>query len=181
MFRGLRIPVILLAFVGSLGVALALQNVLYGAQVTSPLVSELEAFGGVAAVELQSEQGETTVVITVDEPIDLAAEYPDWHRVAERRLGSGFGGIRLVDTRDERLTEAYYRLHFGIAEAVMTGEFRELNREAERIVEEMGLTAYRLQVDSDRIYVQLELDDMRLYEVIERPAFGTHAERRGIG
>lgn len=160
-----------------LGLAFGVQHVLHGAQVTSPLVSELEALAGVAAVELESDQGRTTVVITVDGWIDLAEQYPKWHRVAQRRLGSAFDGIRLVDTRDEHLSEAYYRLHFGIAEAAVTGAFRELRSETEHIAAAMNLSNHRLQVRPDRIYVQLEADGKYLYEVIERPAFAGDGER----
>lgn len=168
VLQGLRIPVIVAVFVGSLGLALLGQQVLYGKQVTSPLIQELEAYEGVASVGVTSDKGRSEVWISLHDGVNLLQVYPEWELLATARLGDDFGGIRIIDRRDEQLSEAYYQLHFGVAEAVMTGGFRELNEEAAQIATAWGLDNYRIDIDSARVYVQLERGDAYLVEIVPR-------------
>lgn len=179
LLQGLRIPVIIAVFVGSLGLALLGQQVLYGKHVMSPLIQELEAFEGVASAEIAPFRGKSEVLISLDQSVDLLQVYPEWEQLAITRLGDDFGGIRIMDRRDEHLSEAYYQLHFGIAEAVMTGGFRELQEEAAEIASTWGLDRYRIDIDAARVYVQLERGDAYLVEIVPR-MFGQYdqAERR---
>lgn len=169
MLQGLRIPVILAIFVGSLGLALLGQQMLYGKQVTSPLIQDLEAYEGVSSVEVKSDkEGRAEVWIALTDDVDLLRVYPEWESLAASRLGNEFAGLRISDNRNEQLSQAFHQLHFSVAEAVMTGRFRELQEDAARIAAAWGLDAYRLDIDSARVYVQLKLDDAHLVEVVPR-------------
>lgn len=168
--QGLRIPVVVLVFVGALGLALLLQQVFYSRQVTAPLVTDLETVDGVAAVVLESDGGGTRVEVVLEPNVDLSGAYPKLMNLAMRRLGDNLTALHIQDGRDEHLEEAYYRLHFAIEESIVTGRFRALASTFEEIAGEMGLAHHRIVVGSDSIFVELRAGDAYLYEVIRRPA-----------
>lgn len=168
VLQGLRIPVIVAVFAVSLGLALLGQRVLYGKHVMSPLIQELEAYDAVASAEVISNGGKSEVWISVAQGVNLQQLYPEWERLATARLGDDFGGLRIIDRRDEHLSGAYYQLHFAIAEAVMTGRFRELNEEAAQIADAWGIDRYRIDIDAARVYVQMERGDAYLVEIVPR-------------
>lgn len=70
------------------------------------------------------------------------------------------------DLSNEALERVYDRLHFAVYEAKATGNFVTLEERFLSIVSDSSLTFYRLEVDSEAIYVQLHDGGSYLYRVV---------------
>lgn len=74
--------------------------------------------------------------------------------------------VIFMDNGDEFLDELYDELHFALFEARVNGTFVKMNDSFLNAVKDAGLSEYRLEVDSEAIYLQLHYGDAYLYRVV---------------
>ncbi|MEA4884609.1 MAG: hypothetical protein VB144_13340 [Clostridia bacterium] len=80
--------------------------------------------------------------------------------------------IRILDSRDDALREAYHRIHFVIQEAISTGSFASMESRAQAIAKAAGVSSCRLWVDEECVYIALSNGSHELYEVAPRGVRG---------
>lgn len=74
--------------------------------------------------------------------------------------------VIFVDNSNDLLSDLYEEFHFAVFEARANGNFVQMNDSFLNEVQDNGLSAYRLEVDNEAIYVQLHLGDAYLYRVV---------------
>lgn len=176
--RALRIPVIFLVFLLVFGVLFLGDHLVYERRVVNPLLNELEAVQGVAAVELAGRGDMLRVRVTPDEDVDLVRLYNELADATRKHLGARSEEIiELVDTRIPLLEQAYQEMRFAIEEAVATGRFTRLTDAIRMTAETYDLDNHAVYIDSDRIYLELESDRHRLLAVIARERSSMNANQ----
>lgn len=135
------------------------------AALSRPLGDYYLSHPAVSDVEIDVESGTWVIQLKV-EPVERWSEaYRDLWKESQRLLGDRPFRMEMTDGRSPELEEAFRSLHFVIYETLATGRFSLLAGLMEQDL------PYRLavEIDSQRLYVQMEMDGSYLYEVIERP------------
>ena len=123
--------------------------------------------------EIKSYSVERTSYGTVlDIELSGASDLPETIRkvtLAAARLAGREGvWIRIRDSRDDILSDVYYRLHLLLQEAMATGSFAEMERRVEETAHASGISDARIVVDSEYVYVSMSHGANQLYEVLPR-------------
>ncbi len=163
--RGFRIGIVLLVFLTTLGIALGGQKLAHQQRVIAPLYSTFEAIDGVEEVIVEdTRQG---VILTLK-----LADVDDLSRLIASVLDQGStmsvaSQLKIKDQENDKLLTVYYEMHYALEQAVTLGDFQQMAKEIRDIAQEHNV-AYRVQVDSDYVYLQLHDDDNFLYQVLSR-------------
>lgn len=136
--------------------------------VKRPLERTLLMDADVSAVEMRTERGGEVIEVTLSKVADLRATYSRIHSLVSDRMGSGAFTLDLKDKGDASLEDMYYSVHYYLEEASVRGNFGAMIEACEPILEGAGASDYRITVDRDRIYVQIESAGGYLYKVLER-------------
>lgn len=183
-FFGLRIPIVALAFIAVLAIAIGGQWLFYRTQVAVPLETGFEKIPGVAGVTLEKAGSRTDLFVHLTPSADLAETYRLLESIGQKVLGSDLGAVHIVDDRTPELTAAYHRLHFAVQEGAATGRFVEMAGRVDRLAVQTGLDEHRLVVGDRYLFVQLRSGSHWLYAVVPRPeaaAAGLEPELRPGG
>lgn len=167
--KGLKIHIIVLACVVTLGAALIGQRFFYQARVADPLRAQIAEVSGVAGVTYQTSGGKRFVNLQLTDNADLRTVYTAADKLSRQSLGAAYGGILVQDNRNSTLTDSFYRMHFYVQQGIATGLFTDMAVGIDRIAEQEGLSSHKVFVDQDNVYVQLAQGGSHLYEVIARP------------
>lgn len=170
--RGIRLPVVLLAFVVGLALLVAFQRVYNFNQVDRPLAQFFEGRGEVRGFQLHAAPDAVQVEVRLGPVKNLHEAYTALDKGTARALKGRPYRLEIKDRRDGRLVEDYYRLHFILQEGLATGRFGQMADAVSRQVKAAGLKDGRVFVDADHLYLQLFRGDRYLYEVMARPAAG---------
>lgn len=166
--KGLRWELIALAAVLTLAV-LSLAYFSYETMgVRRPLERALLKDPDVSAVRMRRDEDKEVVEVTLSKVTDLSATYARIHGLVQDRMGQGAFVLELKDRRDEILENMYHEIHFYLEEASVRGNFGTMIEACKPILEAEGASDYRVTVDQDRIYVQIECADRYLYQVLDR-------------
>jgi hypothetical protein len=174
-----RIHIIVLVFVVVLGIALAVQHLLFGSRTTSLLLEDITKLPGVTEAEINRiADGVYELVVTLRPRIDLKEVYPLIVKTGEYRLPNQIDSIALNGTGQlsPEFKEIWHIIHFSMEEAVITGEFTRMAETIDRIVEASDLTYHWVSVDRDNVYLYLEKGDSYLYQVVPRHILEPEAE-----
>ncbi|HHY36491.1 MAG TPA: hypothetical protein GX518_02235 [Firmicutes bacterium] len=174
--KGLRVGIIVTAALVSFALFFAGQSIYQRHFVLNPLLEELGAIEGVEGVQVLTAEEGKSFAFQLAGGLDLARVYGEIEAKLRTGLGKEGYTIFLKDHRNRDLEEAYHRVHFALHEAIARGNFRDLADKVEEEARSLGIEDYRVTVDSERVYLQFELDGYYLYEVVPRQG---NPERRG--
>ena len=142
--------------------------------VKRPLERALMLVTDVSAVQMRTEGGREVIEVTLSKVADLATTYSRIHTLVSDRMGPGTFVLELKDLRDESLDMMYHAVHYYLEEASVRGNFGTMIEACKPILEEAGAVGYKITVDQDRIYVQIDSAEGYLYQVLDRvPDKGT--------
>ncbi|HEX6971671.1 MAG TPA: hypothetical protein VF234_05595 [Limnochordia bacterium] len=167
-FLGLRIPIVITAFLAVLALAWGAQWFFYRTRVAAPLKTGFEGIPGVAGVSLRPAGTRTDLWVHLTSGADLFRAYAQLEAVGREVLGADLGVIHIVDNRTPELDRAYHALHFALQEGAATGHFVEMAERAERLASEWGLDEHRIVVGDRYIFVQLRSGARWLYAALPR-------------
>ncbi|MGE5578604.1 MAG: hypothetical protein ACM3WU_01050 [Bacillota bacterium] len=165
--RGFRWEVIALSAVLTLAV-LSLAYYSYESMgVKKPLERALLADPDVSDVRIHKDGGLEVVEVTLSRVADLSVAYTRLHAVISDKVAEGAFTLKVKDQRDEALQEVYSAIHYYLEEASVRGNFGAMIEACEPILDSSGATGYKITVDQERIYVQIESGDRYLYRVLD--------------
>lgn len=174
--RGFRWELIALSAVLTLAVLSLAYYSYESVGVKRPLEKILLTDPDVTAVQLGKDDGGEVVEITLSKVADLSATYSRIHELVSGKMGLTFTMV-LKDKRDALLRDTYYDIHYYLEEASVRGNFGAMIEACTPILEASGVSDYKITVDQNRIYVQIESTDGYLYEVLHRQA---DAQKGGV-
>lgn len=124
--QGLKIPIIILVFIGVLGLAVFGDSVVHGKRVVTPLEDALRSQPGVVGARVDGRGANAEVFVELSEDADLIKLYPKMTSSLREYLGAEADRLHLVDSRTDFLDDAYQRMRFPIEEAIVTGQFTRM-------------------------------------------------------
>lgn len=139
------------------------------------LEKEIMQDSAVLAATLQRDAGTITILVRLAPVTDLSSAYWRIHGLATKRLGPGKFRIEIEDNRNARLSAAYEMIHYYVEEAAVRGNFGSMYESSRHVLEQQGITDYRILVSNGYIFVQLSDGDRYLYQIVKTD----YAERGG--
>lgn len=168
VIKNIRWPVVLIAF-------LFLISVFYGFQwyqqkqvVEEPLTQLFAKREEVKGVEI-SQQGDTLEIVLELEYVDNLREYESIiNKEVSKIMGNRKYQVSLLDSRNKQLEEIFYRVHYHLQEAAVTGNFVEMSERVGEIMSGYSFEDYRLIVGEEKIYFQVKQSGHYLFEIVPR-------------
>ncbi len=165
--KGIRVYVVVIVLVVTLGVLLSVQYVYQKYNVEQPLFKMYSDTKLVDDVKLDNEGEVATVILSVRKTEDLKGAYRELHGYTEEILGHNQFSMELKDKRTKELSDAYYNSQYIIYEALAKGDFTKMAAEIQENAADAGARS-RVFIDNDNIYISFIRGDKYLYEVIPR-------------
>jgi len=136
--------------------------------VIEPLTLSLKEIEGVEEVNISVLRDRDIIDLELAPVDNLATAYQAAEDIIISYYGEEDYQLNILDERDEHLEEAYWRVHITLREGQRLGNYSFMSAETARLLEQDSkITAYRLYVDGQRIYLHLSAGDRYLYEVLE--------------
>jgi len=166
--KGLRVQVILIAFVLTVIVILSGQHFFQKLTVEQPLLKSLKATANVQDVTLERQKEQLVVTVTLNGTAQLGQTYGQIDTRIREKLGEKPYRIKINDQRTAQLEQTYYQISPYVQEAISRGNFWSMFAKVEAELTRLGIARHALTVDSENVYVFLGDDKGYLYEVIPR-------------
>lgn len=171
MILGLRVPVIILVFILGLGGLLGLNYAYQYSRVDQPLNRYFAQRADVREFHINERGGRLEISVSLQRPVsNLREAYLSLEKGVGDVLGNRRFRLNIVDNRDARLLDDYYRLHYSLQEALSTGQFSAMAMAVSDQGSALGLDEARVFVDERYLYLQLRRGDRYLYERLPRLA-----------
>ena len=165
--QNIRWPVLVATLAVTLAVLFGAGFVVKSQTVEEPLRS-VYANSPVVESSTVERLGDTYVIkVAFKDVPDFAPAYMKLHADTEKLLKETPFEIEVADRRTPELEQAFRRVNLFVQEALATGQFSTMADRVEAEAAKAGLTA-RLDVDNDRVFVQMHGQNAYLYSVAER-------------
>lgn len=139
--------------------------------VKKPLEKALLMDPDVGAVDIVEEKDSRVIEVVLTKVADLSSTYTRIETITRERMGEGAYRLQVKDQRDPSLQEIYHSIHYYLEEASARANFGSMNEACSRVIGQSDVSDYKITVDPQHIYVQLEQGEHYLYEVLDRPYF----------
>jgi len=163
-WHGLRIHIILLALLVALGIFFGFRWLYDKFSFEEPLAAALKANKAVTAFEIEHNRP-VKILVHLTPTTNLKETYQELYQQAQSVLGNRQFILKLADNRDEKLKRVFYYGQFAVYEAIKRGNYLEMIKFIEEESRKLGVTS-SVFIDQNNIYIQLQLDDHYLYEII---------------
>jgi len=165
---GMKVHIIILAFVLTAGLLLGGDYLYQKYQVDSSLVERVEHHEAVAAARVERQNGRTRVEVHMARVDDLQSSYEHLQELTASVLDPGNVEFEIIDQRNDKLCAAYEDIQFFVLEAASTGRFSVLHGKPDELKAKWSLSGARISASSDNIYVELHDGDHYMYVVVPR-------------
>lgn len=162
-FKGLKINIIFLVMIMVIIVFFAGQYLFKLYNIDKPVIEEIKAISGVDDIRLIDNNGKVDAMIVLGEDIDFFNVYKEIDEVLNKKLGNQKGRLLIKNENIGELDKVYYDMHYAIYEGMLTNRFVEMEKNIKEIAAQHEVTEYKLWVDSNAVFLQLEKDGYYLY------------------
>ncbi|MHB9146185.1 MAG: hypothetical protein ACYC5Y_12715 [Symbiobacteriia bacterium] len=178
--RNFNWPVVLTTLVLTLGLGLGGMYLVRLRTESAPLQKFYATQPEVRQTDIQRDGDQFVINLTLGPVADFRQAYMQLDQGTYAVLRD-HKAYRLVihDGRNPALEDDYYQLHFGLQSGIATGDFNRMADGFNTKSQQLGLQNYKVWVDSDQLYVQLQGQGGYLYEVLTRPAPATASTAGG--
>lgn len=167
-FKGVRLTIIVFALALTLGLLFGGRWLYHSQALSRPLEDAVRAVPGVDAVVL-GEHGQAFVIqVRLGQTQQLEDMIADLWRAIEAVDAKAPVELRISDTRNQNVENAFYDFHFHLQEAVATGNYSDLPARLAEVAVANRLTYERVYVGAEYVFVQLHQGEAALYEVVPR-------------
>lgn len=135
--------------------------------VNNPLTKELKQLPEVTNLEIEENNHNAHITITLGKVKNLEKSYLEINKVVEKREGR-LAKLEIIDNPNSLLEDIYREMNFSIQEGIVTGNFAEMYLKLESFAQERGLKEWSVSMDQNNIYLQMQEKDHYLYRVIPR-------------
>ena len=163
----LKIGLVLLALLIVLGALVGGQKLYNTNLIEKPVLEELRALSYVETAKINTADNVYQIKVHIRQPGNLKNEYNEIDKIIADNIKGHQYEIELVDKRDENLQNELQSMELSIYEAIAQNNYLDLEqRFAEKA--ERDHFDYLLQIDEQKLYVQISQGDKYLYEIIDR-------------
>lgn len=165
--KGLRVPFIFLSMCLALGLLFGGNKLYQEYIILRPLVNELQGVPGVENVEINENGKDLFVTISLEEKAALNQTYNSIENTLGKRKNKNLH-LQIKDRPSENLENLFYQVQFCIYEALAQGNFTDMSKNIEKILENAAEVKWKLDMDLHNIYLEMYDGDHYLYEIIPR-------------
>lgn len=178
-FKGIRlnIVIVIIALVIILFFSGQYLFKLYG--VNRPIKEEIMAIDGVAGLDILNENNSTDILISFDDNINFHETYKKIRKITNDKLGNETGKIIIKNDNIEKLENVFYELHYAIYEGIATNKFVMMNENVKNITDKNNINDFKLWIDNDAVYLQLNNDNKSLYRRIPYSGINKNLNKGG--
>ncbi|HWP96187.1 MAG TPA: hypothetical protein VN426_05005 [Syntrophomonadaceae bacterium] len=133
----------------------------------APLEKQLLSLNSVEKVKIDNKNQSYDIEITLKKVDDLQVVYKSIQKAVDRALPGKVYDLHIVDRTNTRLQDFLQHLQPAVYESLANNRFMWLDEEIARRAAAQGLH-YKLFVDSQHLFLQVEDGDAYAYQVIER-------------
>jgi len=164
-FKGIKIYIIFIVMLSVIGIFFISRSLYRVYNIDKPIKEELLALNGVSNVDIVKNEGRADLHLVLLPDQDFFTLYKKIDNITKNKLGSKSGDIIILNN-DESLKEVYHSIHFAIYEGINTSNYVEMESNVKKISENEGIDNYKLWVDNDAVYIQLNKNDLSFYKRI---------------
>ena len=165
-FKGLKINIIFLVIIAVILVFFAANHLINIYNVNRPLQDKLKSFTEIEDFLIIDVNGQIDLLITFQPAVDFYHLYQEIDKIAADNLGVKKGKIIIQNEGSNKLNQVYYQLQYALFEGLATSEFVDMEKNIREIVTVNNLADYKLWIDNQAVYLQLDDDDSSLYRRI---------------
>jgi hypothetical protein len=165
----MRWPTVIAAMAATLAVLFGAGFVLKSQTVEEPLKALYAQSPAVESYTFDKQSDAYAITVRLKDVPDLAPAYKKLYDDTGKLLKDTTFTIEVEDHRSPELEQAYRRVNLYVQEALATGQFSGMADRIETEATKDGMTA-RMEVDNDRVFVDMHKGDAYLYSVVNRTA-----------
>lgn len=165
--KGLRIPFVILSTCLALGILFGGHWLYQEFIVLRPLVNDLQAIPGVEKIAVNKQGTKMMVNIHLKENVDLTQTYSQIENLVTR-VSSEDWQFQIEDRPNQQLEKLYYQSQFCIYEALSQGNFTDMSKNIEKIMQSAEGVKWKLNMDLHYIYLEMYDGDHYIYKIIPR-------------
>lgn len=165
-FKGIKLYIIIFVIIAVIGLFYTGQYLFDIYKIDKPLKEEISAIEGIKDIKIINNNNLNDLFVSFEPGIDFYSSYQKINEVMETKLGSKSGNIIIDNNSSTELEEIYYQIHYAIHEGINTGKFLEMKENVEEIVSNVEIDNYRLWIDNDAVYLQLDKNNSSFYNRI---------------
>ena len=162
-----KIGIVLLALLIVLGGLVGGQKLYNTNLIKKPVLEELRALSYVETAKIITADNVYQIKVHIRQPGNLKNEYNEIDKIIADNIRGHQYEIELVDKHDENLQNELQSMELSIYEAIAQNNYLDLERRFADKAERDHFD-YLLQIDEQKLYVQISKSDRFLYVVIDR-------------
>ncbi|QGT99643.1 hypothetical protein SYNTR_1050 [Candidatus Syntrophocurvum alkaliphilum] len=160
-----RIIIALISLVVVLGLLFGGYNLYNTIGVHNPVKGELSEIPEIQDVKIEKVDRKDVFKIQLGKTTNLKKVYTDTTKVLNSKYDPENYELIILDNSNNELEKAYDNLHLAIYEAIANNQFLWLDKQLE---EKQKNYDYKLFVDEENLYLQLEQENYYIYKVLDR-------------
>ena len=169
--RNFHWPVVLTTLVLTLSVTLGAMYLVRLRTESAPLQRFYAAQPEVRQADIRRDGDQYTINLTLNSVADFRQTYLKLDQGTLAVLKDHkYYQLVIHDGRNQALEDDYYQLHFGLQSGIATGDFNRMANDFNSKAQALGLDNYKVWVDTDRLFVQIQGHGGYLYQVLPRTA-----------
>ncbi|MFW6287170.1 MAG: hypothetical protein ACOC2J_00280 [bacterium] len=167
-FKGFKLKIILVVVILVLGLFFSGQYLNEVYNVDKPIKDDILALEGIRDVSIIDNNDKVDLHIEFKPGIDFYTLYQTITNIMDDRLGERSGNVVIAKNNqsNSNLDDIYYELHFAIYQGINTGRFVEMEENIKVIVDKSDLDNYKIWVDNQSVFIQLDRNDESIYKRI---------------
>ena len=162
--KDLRFWLVLLAFLGTVGVLFGGQKLMAKYRAEDPTRRAIGAIKQVRDFKVKQVPQGLTVELKLDKVGNLESLLDEVKQKVEAYYHQPVTNFKISGRPDQKLQQIRYNISFYLEEALVTGRYIQLKE----VLDEYRPVKARVYLGTDFIYLQLENDNHFLYEAISR-------------
>ena len=167
-----KIGLVLLALLIVLGALVGGQKLYNTKLIEKPVLDELRTLSYVENAKINTADNVYHIKVDISQPGNLKNEYNEIDKIVMDHIKGHKYEIELVDKRDENLQNELQSMELSIYEAIAQDNYLDLEqRFADKA--ERDHFEFLLQIDKQKLYVQIRQSDRFLYEIVDRNTSGS--------
>lgn len=144
-----------------------IQYVYQQINVDQPLFKLYSQTKAVQKFNIDKKDNITVVNIDLKATDNLQKTYQELFQTTANVIGSNNFKLKIKDNRNKELENAYYDMQFIINEALVRGNFSQMEQVIKEKTNQIGAKS-KIFIDDKNIYLQIEKKQNYLYEIIAR-------------
>lgn len=135
--------------------------------IVQPLIKHVNALSEVEKATVKENNRQYKITVYLKQGQNLQYSYKQIDQIVGQKLNSDSYKIEIKDKRDSKLNNFYDYTQLASFEAMNNDQFLWLNRILQEKAQKSGIKC-KLQVDQERIYIQVDDGNYYMYDIINR-------------